>query len=465
VINHHPHVLQGFESYNGKLIAHSLGNFVFDLYYPETMPTLVLALEVMKDGIAGYRFTPAWIDDYVPQPATGQLGREIMDRIADYSRPMDALVAVAPADNTARILLRREEADSVVTGGEVAAVLIEDEGSWLSPPLEVAGRGSLSRIVAVSGGGASDWEISWGREILWHGGFEAEGATLWDLNSNDEWLDETEAHSGRRALALRRDHDDQGEVGTDLERHLPCNPAARHTVAGFMKAENTADARLMARFYADRAAANPITSTDFAPRLTGSAGWTFQWKNLATPANGDYFEVRGANEPPAAGTGTAWCDDIKFIEWEPWTPAGGPVGIPSPNNYRFLQVRSATAGAVTVTVAYEETAYDRATTPAADDPVAPHHARLTNYPNPFNPRTTIELTLPGSEFVAVTIRIHDPSGRLVMTLFDGRLPGGTQNGLSWNGTDARGHAVPSGVYFVEARTGRTLLNHKIVLLR
>ena len=48
LINHHPHVLQGFESYDGKLIAHSLGNFIFDLYYPETMPTMVLTLEIDK---------------------------------------------------------------------------------------------------------------------------------------------------------------------------------------------------------------------------------------------------------------------------------------------------------------------------------------------------------------------------------------------------------------------------------
>ena len=54
LINHHPHVLQGFESYHGKLIAHSLGNFIFDLYYPETMPTMVLTLEIEKTGITGY---------------------------------------------------------------------------------------------------------------------------------------------------------------------------------------------------------------------------------------------------------------------------------------------------------------------------------------------------------------------------------------------------------------------------
>jgi len=36
--------------------------------------------------------------------------------------------------------------------------------------------------------------------------------------------------------------------------------------------------------------------------------------------------------------------------------------------------------------------------------------------------------------------------------------------MSWDGTDARGHAMPSGVYFVRARVGRELLDQKIVLL-
>jgi len=38
VIVHHPHIIQGVEVYEGKLIAHSLGNFVFDLSYAETFP-------------------------------------------------------------------------------------------------------------------------------------------------------------------------------------------------------------------------------------------------------------------------------------------------------------------------------------------------------------------------------------------------------------------------------------------
>ena len=46
VVCHHPHIMQAVEVYNGKLIAHSLGDFVFDLDYPETYPTFVLNAKV-----------------------------------------------------------------------------------------------------------------------------------------------------------------------------------------------------------------------------------------------------------------------------------------------------------------------------------------------------------------------------------------------------------------------------------
>ena len=97
LINHHPHVLQGFESYNGKLIAHSLGNFIFDLYYPETMPTGVLTLEIDTAGITGYTFTPAWINHWIPRPATGSLARPMIARSRRSPRKLETSAPAAPS--------------------------------------------------------------------------------------------------------------------------------------------------------------------------------------------------------------------------------------------------------------------------------------------------------------------------------------------------------------------------------
>ncbi len=46
IVGHHPHVVQGIEEYQGKLIFYSLGNFVFDQYFSkETQEELALSLD------------------------------------------------------------------------------------------------------------------------------------------------------------------------------------------------------------------------------------------------------------------------------------------------------------------------------------------------------------------------------------------------------------------------------------
>jgi uncharacterized membrane protein len=71
-----------------------------------------------------------------------------------------------------------------------------------------------------------------------------------------------------------------------------------------------------------------------------------------------------------------------------------------------------------------------------------------NYPNPFNPSTTIALSLDKAQMVEVSI--YDAQGRLIRTLFDGALTAG-RNEIRWDGRDNSGQATASGVYFSRAR--------------
>ncbi|MBN2830296.1 MAG: CapA family protein, partial [Candidatus Cloacimonetes bacterium] len=58
VVVHHPHKIQAIEVYNGKVIAHSLGNFVFDLNYPECFPSMILNADAYEDGFRYFTVTP-----------------------------------------------------------------------------------------------------------------------------------------------------------------------------------------------------------------------------------------------------------------------------------------------------------------------------------------------------------------------------------------------------------------------
>ncbi|MBN1163946.1 MAG: VCBS repeat-containing protein [Candidatus Krumholzibacteriota bacterium] len=94
-------------------------------------------------------------------------------------------------------------------------------------------------------------------------------------------------------------------------------------------------------------------------------------------------------------------------------------------------------------------------------------ARLyQNYPNPFNPSTTISFTVPGSSLSRkdVLLAVYDIKGSLIRSLVNRPLSGGRHE-VAWNGTNNRGEAVASGVYFSQLRIGGFREMKKMILLR
>jgi hypothetical protein len=85
-----------------------------------------------------------------------------------------------------------------------------------------------------------------------------------------------------------------------------------------------------------------------------------------------------------------------------------------------------------------------------------------NFPNPFNPTTTIEFKLAAT--ARVNLSIFDAAGRLMTTLADQTLPAGPHR-LAWDGTDARGQAVGSGVYFYRLRAGDHTVTRKMTFVK
>lgn len=101
-------------------------------------------------------------------------------------------------------------------------------------------------------------------------------------------------------------------------------------------------------------------------------------------------------------------------------------------------------------------------------PPAGGTVRMTSYPNPFSVSTTITVPLaPGEEPAApqrMTVAVYNALGQRIATLFDGRMEPG-RNRFEWKGTDRAGRTVPSGIYFVQARTQNATLRTKLVLIQ
>ncbi len=84
------------------------------------------------------------------------------------------------------------------------------------------------------------------------------------------------------------------------------------------------------------------------------------------------------------------------------------------------------------------------------------------HPNPFNPSTVIEYDL--YRAATVQVRIHDARGMLVRELVRGPIAAGRCS-WRWDGTDQRGSAVASGVYFCRITTPHETAVGKLLLAR
>ncbi len=84
-----------------------------------------------------------------------------------------------------------------------------------------------------------------------------------------------------------------------------------------------------------------------------------------------------------------------------------------------------------------------------------------NYPNPFNPETTISFDLKDPE--QVRLSIFNLRGQLVRTLVNSDLPAGRHR-FVWNGKDDQGHSVGSGVYYYRMLTSGYRQTSKMLLM-
>jgi hypothetical protein len=85
-----------------------------------------------------------------------------------------------------------------------------------------------------------------------------------------------------------------------------------------------------------------------------------------------------------------------------------------------------------------------------------------NVPNPFNPTTRIALLLP--EAGPAHVGVFDARGRAVRTLHDGQLEAGRWE-FTWDGRDAVGRRLPSGIYWTRATWRSQVAVRKMTLLK
>lgn len=94
--------------------------------------------------------------------------------------------------------------------------------------------------------------------------------------------------------------------------------------------------------------------------------------------------------------------------------------------------------------------------------IAEEYELYSNYPNPFNPETTIRYQIGNREHVSLII--YNALGQRVATLVDDIQEVGVHN-VRWNGMTDSGRILPSGVYLYQLQTDSFSATRKMIMLK
>jgi poly-gamma-glutamate synthesis protein (capsule biosynthesis protein) len=301
VVNHHPHVVSGFSWEDEKIIARSLGNFIFDQTIWPSLESYLLTIYV-RDG----KVTRAFIE---PVLLHENIARGITDDLADYVARDAAGLESGPfilESDTMEVDINRasrQVSKSVILDGGSGTLVQIPNGQWLS---------------AFKGSG----ELMVGRDLLWVGGFENNMVDeipgflpLWEqANMPGHAVGPEFSYQGQSGLRLiRMDTNKHDIISSNLHR-IPMSAGSRITIAGMFRASSDAKPSVQVNWYSDTA--GPFHSQIVEPLIADTAGaWQYFQLDLEVPANTAAMKTFLKLSPPTTGTVTVDFDNIRIIEW------------------------------------------------------------------------------------------------------------------------------------------------------
>lgn len=311
-VGHHAHILQGIEIYRNRLIAYSMGNFLFDQTYYTTQ--LGMLLYVWMDGDELYRaeVVPLYVNGYVPTPATGAMRYAILNRIARLSRRLGtcassngAHAVLAPCNGQSAVPL-----DPGPAASETAPVALVSLGAPPTEPVSFA---------------LADHQYRLGADILWRGDFESFGE---HGIPGRGWITGEHAKiSGRASKHLEVRVAGSTAVRTGMSAFqrvfTPSNPT---TLCGRVKTEGPAVIRFQLQRrrpgtpLAEALAAGPLL--DVGRLSVSEPGWhrlsvDFDQPRVATESVRLLIDVEDRSGRPDGVL--VRFDDLAWVEWStPW---------------------------------------------------------------------------------------------------------------------------------------------------
>lgn len=352
VICHHPHVTQGIEIYNGKLIAYSLGNMIFEQKYQNTMQTLMLDTRMDRDGIHLATIVPAYLEKYQPRFIRGDAGYRISEQLLGLSD--DLGTTILPDSNIERglVLLDPSVVEETITSTNhsIPTSYRSSVGSYLSPILSLDSSTFLKSVNSITGtSGSRSLLLGYDRFVF--GNCEEEDVdneTLegigWSLPGNTSGLiSDTTPHQGQYSLRLRRQSSHTSDISIESADRFPIATDKLYALCGYYRLVNAENARAYIKAYY-----YPYTYTSYLDTeyqvlgpIDGDRNWTYFETYFYAPNSLTNASILFRLSPPDSGDyGYAYFDEIRLVEFTEQANPPLPYTLELPSSYRYIALKT-----------------------------------------------------------------------------------------------------------------------------
>ncbi len=315
VIGHHAHVLQGFEIYDERLIAYSMGNFLFDQYHYTTQLGMLLYVWMDGDTLHRAEVVPLHINGYRPTPATGLFRHAVLTRLARLShdgvclRPSGFHAVVAACDGSE---------------DRVNTVVIPDSAG--DAPIHVRSLGASPLLPVAANAGERSYRL--GIDLSRRGDFEY--ARLFGAHDRTWIVDaNTSLKTGEdNRLEIRVPKGDTTRTGMKVFERVftlsnPATVSGRLKVDGDVRIRFLLQRRRMTEALEDELENGPIT--EIGTWEGAAAGWTrfaidYRQPRIATRSVRLLIDVEDISDDQSGASVSL--DDLAWVEWQtPWIAA------------------------------------------------------------------------------------------------------------------------------------------------
>lgn len=317
VINHHPHVVGGFNWNGSSLASWTLGNFLFDQTVWPTFESYLLAVHLRNGKVVQAYTEPLIIDGYLPKGVTGDLADFVARGAAGRDRGPFLVENGAMEIDVNNRRVHHDIKLPIKAGSGKGTIFRAAQGWWIA---NFSGTGSL-RL---------------GRDLLWMGDFEDEivdnqhqGGALWDFTGVDKLKGANYAYEGKVGARLQRRGFNESDVVLSPLHRILVESGSELSLVGMMRSRADVQSSLQISWYSHTKGKSQ--AKQIKPLVVKQDHiWTPFRLDVTVPPNTVALGLFLRLQSPRQGSATVDFDNIRIIKWE-------PKGVPFSPLYSYVQ--------------------------------------------------------------------------------------------------------------------------------